>query len=56
MPNMDDLSARMEAYGNDPATQDHVSSHIDALADKLGEANEVVAKLKTLVGKTEGTL
>jgi hypothetical protein len=38
LPDMDDLSACMEAYGNDRANQNYVSSHIDALADKFGEA------------------
>jgi hypothetical protein len=35
---MDDLSFRIEVHDKEPKTQDHVGGHINAPADKLGEA------------------
>jgi predicted transcriptional regulator len=48
MPNIDNLSARIEAHDKEPKTQDHVGGHINALADKLGEAYEVVTRLNKI--------
>jgi len=45
MPNMDDLSARMEVPGKELDSQNKVGSHILTLARKLNEAYEVVVKL-----------
>jgi len=45
LPNMDDLSARMEVPGKEPDSQDKVSSHIQTLAGKLNKAYEVVTRL-----------
>jgi len=45
LPNMDDLSARVEVPGKEPDSQDKVGSHIQTLAGKLNEAYEVVIKL-----------
>jgi hypothetical protein len=38
----------VDAHDNKPETQDHVTSHIDVLANKLGEAYEVVTKLNKI--------
>jgi hypothetical protein len=48
MPNMDYLSARLEVHDGELGTQDHVTTHNNALADKLGEAYEVVTKLNNI--------
>jgi len=45
LPNMDDLSARMEVPGKEPDPQDKVGSHIQTMAGKLNEAYEVVIRL-----------
>jgi hypothetical protein len=44
MPNMEDLTARMGAPEEEPEDQDWVSSHIKTLAERLGEAFDVVRR------------
>jgi hypothetical protein len=44
MPNMEDLTARMEVPEKEPEGQDRLSSHIEILAERLGEAFNVVRR------------
>jgi hypothetical protein len=44
MPNMEDLTARMGVPEKEPEDQDRVSSHIEILAERLGEAFDVVRR------------
>jgi hypothetical protein len=44
MPNMEDLTARMEVPEKEPEDQDRVSSHIEILAERLGKAFDVVRR------------
>jgi hypothetical protein len=48
LPNMADLSARMEASEEKHEAQDRVTGHIQTLAGKLSEAYEVVRKLNKI--------
>jgi hypothetical protein len=48
MPDMDDLSARVGARDKESEAQDRVSRHNNALADRLGEAYEVAARLNKI--------
>ena len=45
LPNMDDLSARVEVPEKESDPQDKIGSHIQTLAGKLNEAYEVVIRL-----------
>jgi len=44
MPNMEDLTARMGVPEEEPEDQDRVGSHIKTLAERLGEALQVVQR------------
>jgi len=47
-PNMDDLSAGMGSRDEEPEAKDRVSSLINALPDRLGEAYVVVTRLNKI--------
>jgi transposase InsO family protein len=44
MPNMEDLTARMGVPEEEPEDQDRVESHINTLAERLGEAFDVIQR------------